>query len=41
LISLKPVGILTDRDIIIEILAEDVDLGSVAVGDVVQRITNL
>ncbi len=32
--SAKPVGILTDRDIIIEILAEDVDLGSVAVGDV-------
>jgi CBS domain-containing protein len=30
----KPVGILTDRDIVLEILAEDVDLDSVNVGDV-------
>ncbi len=38
--SAKPVGILTDRDIIIEILAEDVDLGSVAVGDVMSHELN-
>lgn len=30
----KPIGILTDRDIVIEILAEDVDLDAVNVGDV-------
>ncbi len=30
----RPVGILTDRDIVLEILAEDVDLDSVNVGDV-------
>ena len=30
----KPVGILTDRDVVIEILAEEVDVGSVSVGDV-------
>ncbi len=29
-----PVGILTDRDIVIEVIAEGVDLGSVAVVDV-------
>lgn len=29
-----PVGILTDRDIVLEIMAEDVDLNSVDVGDV-------
>lgn len=29
-----PVGILTDRDIVVEILAEDVDLSTVNVGDV-------
>lgn len=29
-----PQGILTDRDIVLEILAEDVDLGAVNVGDV-------
>ena len=29
-----PVGILTDRDIVLEILAEDVDLGAVNIGDV-------
>lgn len=29
-----PVGILTDRDIVVEILAEDVDLDAVSVGDV-------
>jgi CBS domain-containing protein len=30
----KPVGILTDRDILIEILAEDVELDAVTIGDV-------
>ena len=30
----KPVGILTDRDIVLEILAEHVDLASVNIGDV-------
>ena len=30
----KPIGILTDRDIVIEIMAEDVDLDAVNVGDV-------
>jgi CBS domain-containing protein len=30
----KPVGILTDRDIIIEILAEGVELDTVTIGDV-------
>jgi len=30
----KPVGILTDRDIVLEILAEGVDLGTVSIGDV-------
>jgi CBS domain-containing protein len=30
----RPVGILTDRDIVIELLAEDVDLAAVNVGDV-------
>ena len=29
-----PVGILTDRDIVLEILAEDVDLDAVNIGDV-------
>lgn len=29
----RPVGILTDRDIVIELLAADVDLDTVAVGD--------
>lgn len=29
-----PVGILTDRDLVIEILAKDVDMNAVAVGDV-------
>ena len=29
-----PVGILTDRDIVLEILAEDVDLNTVNIGDV-------
>ncbi|NNF97208.1 MAG: CBS domain-containing protein [Halobacteria archaeon] len=29
-----PVGILTDRDIVLEILAEDVDLNTVTIGDV-------
>lgn len=29
-----PIGILTDRDIVVEILAEDVDLDAVNVGDV-------
>ena len=30
----EPVGILTDRDIVIEVIAEDVALGEVMVGDV-------
>lgn len=30
----KPVGIITDRDIVIELLAEDMDLAKVDVGDV-------
>ena len=30
----KPVGILTDRDIVLEVLAEGVDLGAVSIGDV-------
>jgi len=30
----KPSGIITDRDIVIEILAEDVDIDSISVGDV-------
>ena len=30
----KPVGILTDRDIVVEILAEDVELDVINVGDV-------
>ena len=30
----RPLGILTDRDIVMEILAEDVDLAAVNVGDV-------
>lgn len=29
----KPLGILTDRDIVVEVLARDVDLDSVAIGD--------
>jgi len=29
-----PVGILTDRDIVIEVLAEDVDLAGVNIGDI-------
>jgi len=29
-----PVGILTDRDIVLEVLAQDVDIDSVTVGDV-------
>jgi CBS domain-containing protein len=29
-----PIGILTDRDIIIEVLAEDVDLAEVNIGDI-------
>lgn len=32
--SCKPTGILTDRDIVMEILAEDVDMDALAVGDV-------
>lgn len=30
----RPLGILTDRDVVLEILAEDVDIDSVNVGDV-------
>lgn len=33
-----PVGILTDRDIIIEVLAEDVDIDSLTVGDVMSEL---
>jgi len=29
-----PVGIVTDRDIVVELIAQEVDLGSVTVGDV-------
>lgn len=29
-----PVGILTDRDIVVELIARDIDLASVAIGDV-------
>lgn len=32
--QLLPVGILTDRDIVLEILAENIDLGAVTIGDV-------
>lgn len=32
-----PVGILTDRDIVIELLAEEVDMSSVSVADVMSR----
>ena len=32
--GLAPVGILTDRDIVLEILAEDIDLSAVSIGDV-------
>ena len=32
--SNTPVGILTDRDIVIEVLAQDVDIDSLTVGDV-------
>jgi CBS domain-containing protein len=32
-----PVGILTDRDIVVELLAEQIDLDSVACGDVMSR----
>jgi CBS domain-containing protein len=35
--SAKPIGILTDRDVIVEILAEDVDPDAVAVGDVMSH----
>jgi len=30
----SPVGILTDRDIVLEVLAQDIDIDSVSVGDV-------
>lgn len=30
----KPVGILTDRDIVLEVFAKDVDLESVTIGDI-------
>lgn len=33
----KPVGILTDRDIVVELIAEGVDLSSISVGDVFNR----
>ncbi len=31
---LKPLGVITDRDLVVEVLAEDVPFDSVAVGDV-------
>jgi signal-transduction protein with cAMP-binding, CBS, and nucleotidyltransferase domain len=31
---MEPVGIITDRDLVIEVIAEDVDLNTVTVGDV-------
>jgi len=31
---MEPVGIITDRDLVIEVIAEDVDLETVTVGDV-------
>ena len=31
---IEPVGILTDRDIVVEVLAEDVDSNTVTVGDI-------
>jgi CBS domain-containing protein len=33
-----PVGILTDRDIVIEVLAQDVDIDSLTVGDVMSDL---
>lgn len=35
--GVKPVGVITDRDIVIEILAEDIPLDSVTIGDVMTR----
>lgn len=32
-----PVGIITDRDLVIEVLAEDVDLGDITVGDIMSN----
>lgn len=32
--GIKPVGILTDRDIVVEVIAEEVEIGAVTVGDV-------
>ena len=32
-----PAGMLTDRDIVVEVIAEDVDLGIVNIGDVMSR----
>lgn len=32
-----PVGVLTDRDIVLELLAKDVELGRVSVGDMMSR----
>jgi len=36
--SNTPVGILTDRDIVVEVLAQDVDIDSVTVGDVMSDL---
>lgn len=33
----RPVGIITDRDLVIEIMAEEIDPGTVTVGDVMTR----
>lgn len=32
--TMKPIGILTDRDIVLEILAQDIDLNAVRISDV-------
>src|SRR6185503_11922485 len=34
---LKPIGVLTDRDIVIEVLAKNADIRSLRVGDVMTR----
>lgn len=35
--GVKPIGVITDRDIVIEILAEEIPLDSVTIGDVMTR----
>jgi CBS domain-containing protein len=34
---LKPIGVLTDRDLVVEVLAKNVDIRSLRVGDVMTR----